>query len=296
MSVTVLAQGLKFPEGPIILPDGAVIMVEIDAGALIRIWNGKREVIAQLGGGPNGAAIGPDGAIYVCNNGGQAGDGADGSLRLGRIERVDPATGRFERLFDSVAGNSLSAPNDIVFDKAGGFWFTDFGRAYARHRDTSGIYYATPDGGQISEVSYGSTGFNGIGLSPDEKTLYAAETHTGRLIAFDLVAAGQVVKGGRGGRLVTGQADGRLFDSLAVQADGAICVATIGASDGVEGGITTMTPEGESSLVHFPDRIVTNICFGGADMRDAYMTLSGTGRLVSTRWPSPGLKLNYNPY
>jgi gluconolactonase len=42
------------------------------------------------------------------------------------------------------------------------------------------------------------------------------------------------------------------------------------------------------------DPVVTNICFGGADMRDAWITAAGTGRLYRTRWPRPGLKLNFN--
>jgi gluconolactonase len=295
MSFEILAEGLQFPEGPIVLPDGTIILVEIDAGLLTRIWNGKREVVAEIGGGPNGAAFGPDGAIYVCNSGGRSKEGKTGPQVRGRIERVDLATGKFERVYDSVDGHPLSAPNDLVFDRAGGFWFTDFGATYARRRDLSGVYYAAPDGSRVTEVSFGATGYNGVGLSPDETTVYAAESYTGRLIAFDLAAPGQVVKGGRGGRLVAGHADRRFFDSLAVQADGAVCVATIGFGAG-EGGVTTIAPDGSSELVNLPDRAVTNICFGGEDMRDAYVTLSATGRLLRTRWPSPGLKLNYNPY
>jgi gluconolactonase len=293
MSFEVLAEGLRFPEGPIVLPDGAVILVEIAAGALTRIWNGKSEVIAALGGGPNGAAFGPDGAIYVCNNGGR---NASGPIARGRIERVDPRTGHFERLYEAVDGHPLSAPNDLVFDRGGGFWFSDFAAVYPRQRDLSGIYYARADGSRIAEVSYGGTGYNGIGLSPDETTVYAAESYTARLMAFDLAAPGQVVKGGRGGRLVAGHADLRFFDSLAVQANGSVCVATIGSGRTAQGGITPITPDGTSALVHFPDRVVTNLCFGGADMRDAYLTLSGTGKLIKTRWPEPGLKLNHNPY
>ena len=63
--------GLKFPEGPVVMPDGSVIVVEIEGGRLIRVLaSGEKQVVATLGGGPNGAALGPDGKIYVCNNGG----------------------------------------------------------------------------------------------------------------------------------------------------------------------------------------------------------------------------------
>src|SRR5882757_6097290 len=128
MTFELIAEGLRFPEGPIVLPDGAILLVEVDGGSLIRIWKGKREVIAQLGGGPNGAALGPDGAVYVCNNGGGVATTSH-PVEGGRIERVNLASGKFERVFDQIEGNSLSAPNDLVFDKHGNFWFTDFGKA-----------------------------------------------------------------------------------------------------------------------------------------------------------------------
>lgn len=289
MTFEVLAEGLQFPEGPIAMADGSVILVEIGRGTLSRVWDGKVEVVCDLGGGPNGAALGPDGAVYVANNGGGGGPtGQPGRpLEPGGIDRVDLATGKGERLYGEVGGHALSAPNDLVFDRAGGFWFTDFGKTSGRTRHLSGLYYARPDGSRVDEVSFGGTGYNGVGLSPDETVVYAAETWTGRLIAFDLAAPGQVVKGGRGGRLV-GTAPGRaFFDSLAVQADGCVCVASITA------GITTMALDGRCSQTPVPDRMTTNICFGGADMADAFITLSETGRLIRMRWPQPGLRLNY---
>lgn len=289
MSFDVLAEGLQFPEGPIAMPDGSVILVEIARGTLSRVWNGRVEVICDLGGGPNGAALGPDGAVWVTNNGG-GGVGVESARPQiqGGVDRVDLSTGRGERVFDAVDGNLLSAPNDLVFDRQGGCWFTDLGGRSGRVKHLSGLYYIAPGAASVTEVSFGGTGYNGVGLSPDETVVYAAETYTGRLIAFDLAAPGQVVKGGRGGRVV-GAAPGRaFFDSLAVQADGQVCIASIGD------GITTMAPDGRLTQTPVPDRMVTNICFGGADLRDAFITCSGDGRLVRIRWPDPGLRLNFS--
>ena len=70
MKLTKICEGLDFPEGPIAMADGTVILVEIRRQTLSRVHpDGRIDVIAQLGGGPNGAAVGPDGMIYVCNNG-----------------------------------------------------------------------------------------------------------------------------------------------------------------------------------------------------------------------------------
>lgn len=132
MKIRELASDLQFPEGPIALRDGSVLLVEIARGTLTRVRpDGLVQVVADLGGGPNGAAIGPDGAVYVCNNGGfKWHTEADGSVRPvgqaedysgGRIERVNLATGRAERIYDTVEGGALCGPNDIVFDAHGGF-------------------------------------------------------------------------------------------------------------------------------------------------------------------------------
>jgi gluconolactonase len=303
MSFKIVAERLGFPEGPIAMADGSVIVVEIQRGTLTRCWSGRTEVIAELGGGPNGAAIGPDGCVYVCNNGGalfRERNGVNFPGRTapdnsgGRIERVDLATGKVDRLYDRCGDHPLRGPNDLVFDHAGGLWFTDFGHDHGRTRDKSGIYYAAPDGSRIVEVYFGSLGYNGIGLSPDGTTLYTAETLTGRLIAFEVAGPGQIVRPGGGrfpGRVVAAVPAEPLayFDSLAVTAAGNVCVATLLAP-----GITTIAPDGAITKLATPDLFTTNLCFGGADMRDAWITFSGTGQLVRTRWHEPGLRLPFN--
>jgi len=70
-NVRVLATDLEFPEGPVVMPDGSVVLVEIRGQRLTRVHpDGRKEIVAKVPGGPNGAALGPDGKIYICNNGG----------------------------------------------------------------------------------------------------------------------------------------------------------------------------------------------------------------------------------
>lgn len=304
MTLTELADGLRFPEGPVAMADGSVQLVEIERRTLLRVRpGGVKEVGAEFGGGPNGAAMGPDGKCYICNNGGFKWTDDETGLRPilqaddysgGRIERVDLATGAVETLYTASDKAALRGPNDLVFDAHGGFYFTDLGKARHRDIDRGAVCYARADGGLIREVCFPMLTPNGIGLSPDGAMLYVAETEPARLWAFDLAGPGEIRRqpwpSPHGGRLVTGSANFQRFDSLAVDAAGNICVATV-----VHGGITVVSPDGASMRhVPMPERWVTNICFGGDDMRTAYVTLSSTGRLVSCRWPTPGLRLNYN--
>jgi gluconolactonase len=294
----VLTADLRFPEGPIAMPDGSVILVEIERGTLSRVAGGKVAVVAELGGGPNGAAIGPDGHCYVCNNGGftwtehndklYPGD-EPANYSGGRIERVNLETGAADILYSDCNGQPLRGPNDIVFDQQGGFWFTDHGKTRARERDRTGVYYAKSDGSYIEEMIFPLEGPNGIGLSADEDELYIAETMAGRLWAYSLEAPGKLADGRGKRRLLQGRGGFFMFDSLAVDSDGGVCVATI-----MDGGITTLSPRNaEPTFVPTPDRITTNICFGGANLETAFITLSSTGQLISMPWGVPGLPLNF---
>ncbi|MBN8897174.1 MAG: SMP-30/gluconolactonase/LRE family protein, partial [Rhodospirillales bacterium] len=262
--------------------------------------DGSVSLFSVTGGGPNGLAIGPDGAFYLCNNGGSRyveghsmGVGPHPDYVSGSIQRIDPKTGEATLLYKEVNGHKLSAPNDLVFDTQGGFYFTDLGKRYARHRDHGGLYYALPDGSRVSEIAFPILSPNGCGLSPDGKTIYVADTEGARLWAFEIEAPG-VLKAPKphhahAGRIICGLPGSARFDSLAVMASGNIAVATLAT-----GYITEISPGGEVvRAVKMPDIYPTNICFGGPDMRTAYITLSDTGRLGTMRWPEPGLRLNF---
>lgn len=303
LKLELVAEDLQFPEGPVALADGSVLFTEIRRGTLSRVRpGGRRETVAELGGGPNGAAIGPDGAVYIANNGGafhwidQDGLTIPGPTPPGHeggsIQRVDLESGAVRTLYTECGGQRLIGPNDLVFDRQGGFWFTDHGSGTASARRFGGLYYALPDGSRIVNAVPHLLAPNGVGLSPDEKTVYVADTYLGRLWAFEIGGPGIVrpVDAFVPGRSVANLPGVQYLDSLAVEAGGQVCVATI-----LNGGITVFDPaSGGTEHLAVPDLVCTNICFGGADMQDAWITASSTGRLYKTRWPRPGLRLNYN--
>ena len=299
--LTEITSGLRFPEGPVAMADGSVVLVEIFGLRITRVApDGTTSTVAEIRGGPNGLAVGPDGALYLCNN-----DGCFTPVELGgmlfpgpfdpehyiggRIQRVDLASGEVTDLYTECDGRPLRAPNDLVFDAHGGFWFTDHGIRHDRNSDRTGIYYALADGSSITEAVFPVDGPNGIGLSPDGGTLYWAETHTGRVFRRQIAGPGRLVPVERFDPTVclAGLPGYQLLDSLAVDGDGNICVGTL-----VNGGVTVISPEGEViDHVATGDLMTTNICFGGADLTTAFITASATGRLVSMTWPRPGLAL-----
>ena len=309
MTPRVITDGLAFPEGPLILPGGDILVTEIRTGTLTRVSpGGTKSLFATTGGGPNGAAIGPDGAIYVTQNGGFEwhervlpdgttvyghGDRPESYIG-GQIQRVSPDGSDVTTLYRECDGEPLKGPNDLVFDREGNFYFTDLGKSYGRQRDRTGVFFASADGRHIREIIFPMESPNGIGLSPDERTLYVVETPTGRLWACPLNGPGEVA-----GRYVLATVPGApplnlgMCDSLCVDGEGNVLVATL-----INGGITSVSPDGKT-VTHTPtgDTFTTNACFGGPDLRTLYVTLSGKGQLVAFEdWPTRGHPLNFATY
>jgi gluconolactonase len=303
-NMRVLATDLEFPEGPVAMPDGSVILVEIRGQRLTRVHpDGRKETVAQMPGGPNGAALGPDGKMYVCNNGGftwtqvngrNVSSSAASDYKGGSLQRVDLQSGKIETLFTQCGEHKLNGPNDLVFDKGGGIWFSDLGKRRPRDMDLGAVYYVKSGLKEIVEVVSPLLPANGIGLSPDEKTVYVAETPTARVWSFAISGPGQiapvdVIYRGEKGKPLAGLGGYQMFDSLALEANGNICVATLAS-----GCISVIAPDGKLvEQVPTGDVATTNICFGGPELKTAYITLSGKGQLVAMDWPRPGLPLNF---
>ena len=322
----VLASGLEYPEGPVYRSDGGVLVVEIHKGTLTRVApDGTATTVATLGGGPNGAAVGPDGAIYVCNNGGmnwielpatpetlplwipttQPADYVTGS-----IQRVTGST--FTTLYSQCNGNRLCSPDDLVFDAKGGFWFTDWGKQRATDRDITAVYYAQADGSKIVQAippqgyPLNRSAPNGIALSPDDGRLYVAETYARWILYWELASEGVIKPSSRldGSYLLTANIPRQgTLDSIAVDEKGNVYAATMlpdGQDPKVAGGITVISPEGkilefiELMVEGKPEPLPSNLCFGGPDRRTAFITLAGTGRLVACEMEIPGKPLHYN--
>ena len=202
-----VTDGLGYPEGPVYQSDGSVLLVEIKNGNLTRVTpDGSKQVVASLGGGPNGAAIGPDKAVYVCNDGGLVWEQIPSTPKTlavcfptfqpanytgGSIQRVSGNT--FTTLYSQCNDSPLRSPDDLVFDVNGNFWFTDWGKLRPTDRDITAVYYAQSDGQKIVQAIPQRSAPNGIALSPDDKRLYVAETYSRWIVYWELESAGSGV-------------------------------------------------------------------------------------------------------
>lgn len=334
---------LGYPEGPVYEPDGSILLVEIKAERLARVKpDGTVETVAKIKGGPNGAAFGPDGHVYIANSGGfdwlevplgkqtiSIGTTQPKNYEGGRIERVNLQTGELETLHRSCSKGSdnvgfgardpkpvnfpepvgLRGPDDLVFDKTGGYWISDFGKQRPRDADVTGIFYVDADSNSISEAVFPLAAPNGIALSPAEDRVYAALTYSRQVLYWELDGPGRIKPNPAtmdGSYLLSAKLPGQaILDSIAVDEDGNVYVATMlpeGNTPMSNGGITVISADGKSMdfmQINIQGEFAplpSNLCFGGPDRKTMYVTCGASGLLVKAQVHVPGLALNFNPY
>lgn len=285
----VLATGLAFPEGPVVLPDGSVAVVEMaaDLVTLLRPDGSRRSL--PCGPGPNGMALAPGGEeLLVCLNGGLTFDRRpDGRLHpgiatdkgaRGGLARLRVDTGETRPLLACGADAPVSAPNDVVVSPAGapgegGCWFTDLGRRFADHQEHGGVYWCGDDG-TLVRAAYPRFGRpNGIALSWDGTVLYVTESESAQVWAWKVLGPGRLDDA----RLVHQFPYPCRLDGMVVTASGHLVVATL-----VAGRLTTLSPGGEVvGHVEVDDPFPTNVCLAGPEAgTDLLVTLGASGRLV----------------
>lgn len=294
--ITEIASGFSFTEGPCFDGEGRLHVVELANRCVSRIVDGERVVVAELGGSPNGAALGPDGDLYIANGGGNWGPNDSTQGRAGRgnagsyIQRVN-ADGWSRTVLSEIDGRPLTSPNDLCFDAHGGLYFTD--PVWPdRHEDGSpdvstvsagDVCYLGPDG-EARRLHTGLLFPNGICLTPDGSGLIVDETGKGLVHRFEIEKPGVV---GQPEVYVdlgpTSGPDGMAFDST-----GRLIVAGHGS-----GHAFVVTPEGGSveQKLTFDDPEVSNVCFGGHENSTLYVTLARSGRVVAVQWDAPGAPL-----
>ena len=303
-------------------PDGKHLLVPIDGQLYLADTTGAVTRLTDVKGGTLNPLISPKGTYlsYVGDNElvvepiatrqpqaitqGASDTVSWGTAEFVAQEEMDRSTGYWwspNEKYIAVQRTDVS-PVKVVTRTAIG---SDGAKVYDQRYPAAGtpnalvdLYVMKPDGSGKVKVDMGSNPdiyLARVYWSADGNTLYVAETETARLWAFDVQAPGVLAKAPfpspHGGRLMVGLGGFQRFDSLAVEAGGNICVATL-----VNGSVSVVAPTGGLiRQVPMPDMFCTNICFGGADLRTAYMTLSGTGQLVAMDWPEPGLRLAHAP-
>jgi gluconolactonase len=249
-----LATGFVFTEGPLWHPDGFYYFVDVRASMLYRLTPGQApEVLREKTGGGNGTTFDLQGRLVLC----------EGDNR--RVTRQS-ADGRFEVLMDRFEGKRLNRPNDVVCKSDGSIYFTDPGlRVPLAERELTyaGVYRIAPDGtvSLVADFEYP----NGLAFSPDERSLYVANTRWAQYIhVLELDARGQMVRRRIFADMSSDETDG-VPDGMKVDVEGRVyCTGP--------GGTWVFAPDGARLGIIRTPEVPANLAFGGPDLRTLFFT------------------------
>jgi gluconolactonase len=262
-----LATGFVFTEGPLWHPDGFYYFVDVRSSVLYRVTPGRApEVVRDKTGGGNGTTFDLQGRLVLC----------EGDNR--RVTRTG-ADGRLEVLMDRFEGKRLNRPNDVVCKSDGSLWFTDPGlRVPLAERELphAGVYRIAPDGtaALMADCEYP----NGLAFSPDERTLYVANTRWTQYIhAFELDAAGAVRRRRIFADMSSDETDG-VPDGMKVDVEGRLyCTGP--------GGTWVFAPDGTRLGIIRTPEVPANLAFGGPDLRTLFLTARTSIYTLRTKVP-----------
>ena len=249
-----LATGFVFTEGPLWHPDGFYYFVDVRASTLYRVTPGRApELLRQNTGGGNGTTFDLQGRLVLC----------EGDNR--RVTRAGPGVA-MEVLVDRFEGKRFNRPNDVVCKSDGSLYFTDPGLRVPlgeRELPYAGVYRVTPDGSltMVADCEYP----NGLAFSPDERTLYVANTRwTAYIHAFELSASGEVVRRRIFADMSSDEKDG-VPDGMKVDVEGRVyCTGP--------GGTWVFAPDGTRLGIIRTPEVPANLAFGGPDLRTLFLT------------------------
>jgi gluconolactonase len=279
----VVATGLRFPEGPVYLGNGALVVTEIRGQCVTRIDHGATKVLAELGGGANGATLDADEAIWVANNGGLSlGPGGYWFAEPfidGKIQRVTP-DGDARDVLSPIPGEDPHRPNDICFGPDGKVYFTD-PRNWEDFQNfkVGRLWRMDPKTAQVDSLVDIPHFCNGLAFGADPAKLYVAQSNLMKILELDWTE--------------TGVSEPRDFATLPKGFPDGFCVAANGdlyVCGSMGDAMHVFDAEGtHKQQIDFPEHSEpTNCCIGDGVL---YVTCSGTGELIAFDLGVEGLPL-----
>jgi gluconolactonase len=250
-----VAEGFQFTEGPVWNPRQFLLFSDIYGDRIYKWTPGaaKAEVFRDAAGNPNGLTFDRKGRLLICEQ------------KKRRLIRLRPDNSP-DVIADRWDGKSLNCPNDVVVRRDGTIYFTDpywkFPPGSVQELDFQGVFRVTPKGKLSLEAKdFGLP--NGIGLSPDEKTLYIGDSRRRKIYAFAVAADGSLSGQQQLADLQStekGAVDGMKLDDQGN-------IYTTGP-----GGIWVISPAGQHLGTIEAPEIPANCAWGDADYRTLYLT------------------------
>jgi gluconolactonase len=277
-----VATGIGFPEGPVVMPDGSVVIVDSYREQLTIVGaDHTPRPFAHTGGAPNSCVMGSDGVFYICQNGGTTGPWRAKTMIDASIQWVRPG-GNAETLITEVEGIRLNGPNDLCFAPDGSLVFTDPGTYNPQNPDPSYLHRIFPDGTAKVLIAFPTPVFpNGVAVEPDGSVVWD-ESYTGRVRRIR--PDGSIEDLGR----LPGEKP--IPDGMKIGADGRLYVA-----DFMGKGIHVLAPDGTHEGIIPCGAAPTNCTFDGESLwvTDVGLTrlstaASSEGRIWRLRVPGGG--------